>query len=211
MRVPVARPVITVAAEGGPARGYARITVRRPLGPAQGVARLVQMDFIDGTLVSRWRWPIWHEMGNPQHRGEGSYGMTVADAIHDYRERCLPHLIRLRMLSTEQSPGPSAGVAAEVGRATGAVLTQAQAASRVALAGSRDRRSDQGPGAFLGARLARLRTAAEDAVSAARSGNAAALRQRLVRFDALTSAIWTAQDAAHDWAVPPARAEGHVA
>ena len=137
--------------------------------------------------------------------------MTVADAIHDYRERCQPHLIRLRMLSTEQWPGPSAGVAAEVGRATGAVLAQAQAASRVALAGSRDSRSDQGPGAFLGARLARLRTAAEDAVAAARSGNAAALRQRLVRFDALTSAIWAAQDAAHDWAVPPQRAQGRVA
>lgn len=137
--------------------------------------------------------------------------MTVADAIHDYRERCQPHLIRLRMLSTEQWPAPSAGVAAEVSRATTAVLAQAEAASRVALTASRGDRRDQGPGAFLAARLARLRAAAEDAVAAARGGNAAALRQRLLRFDALTSAIWTAQDAAHEWAVPPPRPAGNAA
>ena len=137
--------------------------------------------------------------------------MTVADAIHDYRERCLPHLIRLRMLSTEPWLAPSAGVAAEVSQATSAVLGQAEAASRVALAGTRAGRRDRGPGVFLAARLARLRAAAEDAVTAARGGNAAALRQRLVRFDALTSALWTAQDTAHEWAIPPARAADNVA
>ena len=137
--------------------------------------------------------------------------MTVADAIHDYRERCLPHLIRLRMLSTEPWSAPAAGVAAEVSRATSAILAQAEAASRVALAGIRDGRRGQGARVFLAARLARLRAAAEDAVAAARGGNAAALRQRLVRFDALTSAIWTAQDTAHEWAILPPRAAGNVA
>ena len=137
--------------------------------------------------------------------------MTVADAIHDHRERCLPHLIRLRMLSTEQWSAPSAGVSAEVSRATRAVLAQAEAASRVALAGTHEGRRKQGPRTFLAARLARLRAAAEDAVAAAGGGNAAVLRQRLVRFDALTSALWTAQDTAQQWAIPPARAAGNVA
>jgi hypothetical protein len=137
--------------------------------------------------------------------------MSVADAIHDYRERSLPHLVRLRMLSAgETEAGLSPGVAAEVSRATRAVLGQAEAASRVALAATSGRWRDHGPRTFLAARLARLAAAADDAVAAARSGNAAALRERLVRFDALTSAIWTAQGAAHDWAVPAPR-RGNVA
>jgi len=44
---------------------------------------------------------------------------------------------------------------------------------------------------FLAARLARLAAAADYVVTAARDGNAVALRQHLRRFDALTSALWT--------------------
>lgn len=132
--------------------------------------------------------------------------MSVADAIHDYRERSLPHLARLRMLSAgETEAALSPGVAAEVTRATRAVLTQAEAASGIALAAARRGKRDQGPETFLAARLARLTAAADDAVAAALSGNAAALRERLLRFDALTSAFWTAQGAARDWAVPSPR------
>jgi hypothetical protein len=131
--------------------------------------------------------------------------MTVADAIYDHRERCLPHLIRLRMLSTEEWPAPSPGVAAEVSRATTAILAQAAAANRVALAATSSGRRGQGPRPFLAARMARLCAAADDAVAAADSGSPAALRERVVRFDALTSAMWTAQGAADGWAVPPTR------
>jgi hypothetical protein len=50
---------------------------------------------------------------------------------------------------------------------------------------------------LLTARQARLEHAAEDAIAsareAARGGNVAALRQRLQRFDTLTSAMWTVQ------------------
>jgi hypothetical protein len=131
--------------------------------------------------------------------------MTVADAIHDHRERCLPHLIRLRLLSTEDWPAPSPGVAAEVSRATSAILAQVEAANRVALAATSSDRRGQGPGPFLAARLARLSAAADDAVAAARSGNPATLRERLVRFGALASAMWMAHGAADGWAVPPAQ------
>jgi hypothetical protein len=135
--------------------------------------------------------------------------MSVADAIHDYRERSLPHLARLRMLSAgETGTPPSAAVAAEVARATGAVVAQAEAASRLALAAARAGGADDGRGPFLAARLARLSAAADDAVAAARDGNAATLRDRLQRFDALTSAIYTAEGPAWEWAVPPARATG---
>lgn len=163
------------------------------------------MELPAGTLVPVWLRPKCHQMGICSLGGISV--MSVADAIHDYRERSLPHLARLGMLSAGETEAvASPGVAAEVSRATRAVLTQAQAASRlVALAAIRGGKGDQGPGLFLAARLARLTAAADDAVAAARSGNAAVLRERLLRFDALTSAIWTAQRAAHEWAVPPPR------
>jgi hypothetical protein len=133
--------------------------------------------------------------------------MTVADAIEDHRSRCLPHLVRLRMLgSGDAGVALSPGVAAEVIQATRAVLAQVEAASRLALASSPGGQHDHGPGQFLATRLTRLSAAADDAVAAARSGDMAALRRRLLRFDALTSAIWTAQGAARGWSVPRARA-----
>ena len=41
----------------------------------------------------------------------------------------------------------------------------------------------------------RLAAAADDAAAAARAGGAAELRRHLRRFDTLTAAIWTVQDA----------------
>lgn len=139
--------------------------------------------------------------------GEGTWVMSVADAIHDYHERTLPHLARLRMLSGgEAAASPSPGVAAEVATATRAVLAQAEAASRLALAASRHGSRDGGPGLYLAAGIALLTAAAEDAVAAARDGDAAALRQRLLRFDTLTSAIYVAEGPAAERALPRALA-----
>ena len=79
------------------------------------------------------------------------------------------------------------------GQATDAVVVEASAASRAALADG-----DSGhPGAatFLRVRLNRLARAAEEAIAAAGDGDTAGLRRHLHRFEALTSAIWTAQHA----------------
>jgi hypothetical protein len=77
--------------------------------------------------------------------------------------------------------------------AASAIVAEARAAIRAVLA---DVHSGY-PGArtFLRVRLDRLARAAEEAVAAAREGDTAGLRRHLHRFEAVTSAIWTAQDA----------------
>jgi hypothetical protein len=117
--------------------------------------------------------------------------MTTADDEPTApRARCGPYLARLAVLA-DSPPGTPlpAGTAAEVAGAAGAVLTQAEQAVSAAAAGQ------QAAGEFLTARLARLKAAAGDAVTAARSGDAAALRACLRQFDALTSALWTVHEA----------------
>ena len=104
----------------------------------------------------------------------------------------MPHLITLRMLALAESdvPLPSLAVA-EVIRATGAILAEAEAAGRE---GSIVAGIDPGAGSFLGVRLSRLANAASDAIAAAWAGDFAQLRRHLARFDTLTSAIWAVQD-----------------
>jgi len=117
--------------------------------------------------------------------------MTAAEEIQHHQARCQPYLLRLRMLT--RGEGEPALITAEVGQATGAVVVEASAASRAALADG-----DSGhPGAetFLRVRLNRLARAGEEAIGAARDGDTAGLRRHLHRFEALTSAIWTAQHA----------------
>ena len=128
--------------------------------------------------------------------------MTVADLTEDHQARCVPHLIRLRMLARAEVEVPRPGLAAaEVIRATGAILAEAEAAGREA-------RTAAGvgldTGIFLGVRLSRLANAASDAIAAAWAGDFAQLSRRLARFDTLTSAIWAVQDATR----PRARAQG---
>jgi hypothetical protein len=121
--------------------------------------------------------------------------MTFADQIREHQARCQPHLLRLRLLARgEASTTAPAQIAAEVREATNAVLAEAKAAIRTALAAA-DRRRKPATEAFLRARLARLADAADGAVNAAHGAHAPALRSRLRRFDELTSAIWTVQDA----------------
>jgi len=53
----------------------------------------------------------------------------------------------------------------------------------------------RGDGTLLRVRLDRLAAAADNAIAAARAGDFGEMRQYLRRFDTLTSAIWTVQDA----------------
>jgi len=119
--------------------------------------------------------------------------MVVTDQIEDHQARCLPHMLRLRMLARDGMEAPLSLLAvAEVTGATEAILAEAEAAAREARAAAG---SGPGLGVFLGARLSRLAVAADDAIAAATAGDLAQLRRHLRRFDVLTSAIWAVQDA----------------
>jgi hypothetical protein len=119
--------------------------------------------------------------------------MTVADRTHDHQALCLPYLITLRMLARSEAEMPPPWLAAaEVVRATGAILAEAEAAGREAQTAAA---VGLDTGIFLGARLTRLASAASDAIAAAWAGDFAQLRRHLARFDTLTSAIWAVQDA----------------
>jgi hypothetical protein len=114
--------------------------------------------------------------------------MTVADRTEGHQARCLPHLLMLRMLASDDAEAPSPWLAmAKVAQATDAILAEAEAAGRAGGDGP-------GPGMFLSVRLSRLAVAAGEAVAAAGAGDFTQLRRHLRRFEALTSAIWTVQD-----------------
>jgi hypothetical protein len=122
--------------------------------------------------------------------------MSVTGQIQEHRARCVAPLISLQMLAQGEAGTPlPRWVVVEVVQATGTVLAEAEAAGRAALAAagvSGDRPGDE---AFLRVRLDRLAAAAEDAIAAARAGDSGEMRGHLRRFDALTSALWTVQDA----------------
>ena len=120
--------------------------------------------------------------------------MTVADRTERHQTCCLPHLLVLRMLASDDVEAPSPWLAmAKVAQATDAILAEAETAGREARAVGGD---GPGPGIFLGVRLSRLAAAAGDAVAAAGAGDFTQLRRHLRRFEALTSAIWAVQDTA---------------
>jgi len=119
--------------------------------------------------------------------------MTVADRTEGHQVRCLPHLLKLRMLARDQAEAPSPWLAmAEVAQATDAILAEVEAAGHEAWAATG---GGPGTGIFLSVRLSRLAVAAGDAVAAAGAGDCTQLRRHLCRFEALTSAIWAVQDA----------------
>ncbi|MGD0240199.1 MAG: hypothetical protein ABSB59_07710 [Streptosporangiaceae bacterium] len=118
--------------------------------------------------------------------------MPIADRIGDHQARCLPHLLTLRMLARDDAEAPFPWlIGTQVAEATVAILAEAEAAGREARAAT-----GGGPdtGIFLGVRLTRLATAADDAIAAAEAGEYTHLRRHLHRFEVLTSAIWTVQD-----------------
>jgi hypothetical protein len=122
--------------------------------------------------------------------------MSLADQIQDHQARCVAPLISLRMLAQGEAGMPlPRWVVIEVAQATGTVLAEAEAVGRAALTAADVGRSHPGDEAFLRVRLDRLAAAADDAIAAARTGEVGVLRRHLHRFDTLTSAIWTVQDA----------------
>ena len=129
--------------------------------------------------------------------------MTFADRIDDHRARCEPELLWLRILARgETGAALPRQVAAAVREATNAVIAEAEAAGRAALAAEAATRSEPEAETFLWVRLARLAEAADKAVSAAHAGDANGLRGHLHRFHALTTAIWTVQHAVYGQAPP---------
>jgi len=132
--------------------------------------------------------------------------MTADDEIHDHQLRCQPYMLELRVLANVEAA--LAPTEAEVGRTTGAIIAEVGAASRAVLAASGRGCHHPGADPFLQVRLNRLTAAADQAIAAARDGDSAALRRVLHRFEALTSAIWTVQDAVRGPAAPTRLASG---
>jgi hypothetical protein len=117
--------------------------------------------------------------------------MTITDKIEDHQARCQPYMLRLRMIARDD-PGTvlTWQAVTEIVQATAAILAEAKASGS-------DARAAGSPGAatFLNVRLSRLAVAANDAIAAAGDGDSGLLRRHLHRFEVLTSAIWTVQQA----------------
>ena len=117
--------------------------------------------------------------------------MTITDKIEDHQARCQPYMLRLRMIARDD-PGTvlTWQAVTEIVQATTAILAEAKASGS-------DARPASSPGAatFLNVRLSRLAAAANDAIAAAGDGDSGLLRRHLHRFEVLTSAIWTVQQA----------------
>ena len=121
--------------------------------------------------------------------------MSVTEQIQDHQAHCLTHLISLRMLAqTEPGALLPRWVVVEIARATGAIVAETEAAGQAVLTAGLSG-YHRGDGTFLRVRLDRLAVAAGDTVAAARAGDSAELRRHLRRFETLTAAIWTVQDA----------------
>jgi hypothetical protein len=124
--------------------------------------------------------------------------MSEADQIKDRQARCLAPLISLRMLAQGEAGTPlPRWVVAEVAQATGTVLAEAEAVGRAMLGAVGVGSDHPRDGTFLRVRLDRLAVAASDAIAAARAGDYGEMRRHLHRFDRLTAAIWTVQDAVY--------------
>jgi hypothetical protein len=127
----------------------------------------------------------------------------AASEIRDHHAHCIPHLARLHVLGRYQAGEPvPAGLADDVSVVTSAILTEADAALRATMAAIPGTRRTA-VAEFLANRIAKLAAAADEAVSAAKDGNAAALRRCLHKFERLTSALWTVQLAMPDGARLP--------
>jgi hypothetical protein len=139
-----------------------------------------------------------HEIGVLAGRGRELVAVSLTDEIHHRRARCQPHLLRLRMLvRSEAGMSDPLQIVTEIAEATGAVLGETEAADCAARAAAGVQRGSPVAAVFLRARLSRLAAAAEDAVAAARAEDFARMRHDLRRFEALTSATWTVQDAVY--------------
>lgn len=113
--------------------------------------------------------------------------MQAAAGTCDHRLNCQAPLAALRMLARDLDAGVymSRQVVTDVILATSAILAEAEM-----IAGAGPGRREQ----FLRTRLDRLAAAAQAATATARLGHRAELRRELIRFEALTSAIWAVDD-----------------
>lgn len=128
------------------------------------------------------------------HLGGGGFSVVHVDQMDDRRLRCRQQLSRLWALTLRQDSGPaSLQGAAELRDATNAVLGEVEAMGRTLL--DHDGRPAPAAETFMWVRVARLATTADQAVDAARRGDAAGLRAHLRHFETLTSALWTVWDA----------------
>lgn len=120
------------------------------------------------------------------------------------RDRCRAALLTLRMIGNSPPNGSAepyelsgqadpAEMSRQVERATSEVIDSLRTAGSDIGATRTDRTAH-----FLEYRMRRLRAAADDAVTAARSGSVPVLRRRIVGFDALTDALWQVQSSLQD-------------
>jgi len=129
--------------------------------------------------------------------------MPVASEIRDHQAQCVPHLARLHVLGRYQAGEPvPPGLAEEISTVTNAILAETGAAVEATVAAVPDTRRTSVAG-FLADRVARLAAAGDEAVGAARAGDAAVLRRCLHRFEVLALAVWTVQLAMPDKTRPP--------
>ena len=141
--------------------------------------------------------------------------MIAPDAVHAHQARCALHLARLWMLAGGPGGAPLRPCAIQqIIEATDAILSEARTAGDLIPAADRGtrgsvpparsaprgtpgsvppRRGAPGSVPLLATRLTRLENAALQMIESVRSGDAAALRQQIARFDVLTSALWTIQ------------------
>lgn len=138
--------------------------------------------------------------------------MGASEQIYRNRHRCVPHLARLKMLDQELAGAPAhSRLVQETTRAANAIMVEANAGYRTALARAGDGSRAAGSQSLLHPRLVRLQAAANDTVAAASRGDAVALRRHVRRFESLTSAIWTVLLSAVVPSQPRARTGRHLA
>ncbi len=141
--------------------------------------------------------------------------MIAPDVVHDHQARCARHLARLWMLAGGPAGAPLRPCAIQqIIEATDAILSEVRTAGDLIPAADRGvqgsvppsrgaprsapgrvppPRSAPGSMPLLATRLTRLENAALQMIDSVRSGDAAALRRQIARFDVLTSALWTIQ------------------
>jgi hypothetical protein len=145
--------------------------------------------------------------------------MIASDMVHAHQARCAPHMARLWMLAGGPGGAPLRPCAVQqVIETTDAILAEVRTAGRDLFPAASRPAPRAAPGRvpsprsvpLLAARLTRLENAALQMIDSARSGDAAALRAQIARFDVLTTAMWTIQlsECATSGTRPPVRDGG---
>jgi hypothetical protein len=130
--------------------------------------------------------------GREDNAGRPPTGRGHGDG-QDHYQRCAAYLATLRLAASRDAVEPiPAALADDISKLTEAIVAEARAEVALTVAAQAGIRQTATAG-FLAARLVRLRLAADEAVTAARTSDASALRQHVSRLEALTLALWTVQ------------------